>query len=569
MIILSSILSGVPITVAVVGLETNTSDCPYWAHYNHPTKKCECGSDIFSVINCKIAKGPNTEMNVSVIYGYCITLDNREDKAVVGACPYHHRHCPPECRYHLIDRNITAEFCGRINRAGQLCSQCVKDYSPPVHAFYPTCVKCSPGTNNWPKYLALSLLPVIPFLVAIAVFRFSALSPKVTGYILACQILTSPILIRSLVHTHKREIDGKVQLTLYFLSLSGIWNLDAFNLIYSPYCINPNATTLQVLSLDYLSALSPLIIIIFTYTLVRLHYNNCRLVVWLWRPFISCFVRCRRQWDMQNSLVDAFATFLLLSFVKISNVSLDLLTPTILWNSRGKVEGIALYYEGSVNFFGNTHLPYAILAITVLSVFIILPILLLCLYPCPCFQRALNRFHCNSAVLHFFMNSFQGCFKDGTNGTKDCRWFSAIYLLLRLALHIGFIVCNNFFSTFVLTVVLLGMIVLLATIQPYKEQKYTKVDIAFIAILCLALNSAWELHGKSLHSLSSSVDKMYLLFAPMVILYPLWLLFCYVLQISRNLRRRFLERLKLSLSVHFRRKKYTTLNEVSPLLKIN
>ena len=30
--------------------------------------------------------------------------------------------------------------------------------------------------------------------------------------------------------------------------------------------------------------------------------------------------------DMQNSLVDAFATFLLLSFVKISNVSLDLLT---------------------------------------------------------------------------------------------------------------------------------------------------------------------------------------------------------------------------------------------------
>ena len=355
--VLSSILSWGPIGTAVVGLKTNASACPYWAHYNHDTEKCECGSDIFSIVNCKSAKGPTTEMNVSVIYGYCITLDS----------------------------------------------------------------KCSPGTNNWPKYLAISLLPVFPFLVAIAVFRFSALSPKVTGYILTCQILTSPILIRSLVHSRKREIDGKVQLTLYFLSLSGIWNLEAFNLIYSPFCIHSKATTLQLLSLDYLSALSPLIIILFTYTLVRLHYNNCRLVVWLWRPFISCFVQCRRQWDMQNSLVDAFATFLLLSFVKISNVSLDLLTPTILWNSRREVERIALYYEGSVTFFGKTHLPYAILAITVLSVFIILPILLLCLYPCPCFQRALNRFHCNSAVLHFFMNSFQGCFKDGTNGTKDCR----------------------------------------------------------------------------------------------------------------------------------------------------
>ena len=45
---------------------------------------------------------------------------------------------------------------------------------------------------------------------------------------------------------------------------------------------------------------------------------------------------------MQNSLVDAFATFLLLSFVKISNVSLDLLTPTSLWNSQSEVEGITL-----------------------------------------------------------------------------------------------------------------------------------------------------------------------------------------------------------------------------------
>ena len=563
--VLSSILSRVPIGITVVGLETNASACPYWAHYNHDTKRCECGSDIFSIVNCKSAKGPITEMNVSVIYGYCITLDSREDKAVVGACPYHHQHCTPECHYHLINSNLTAEFCGRIKRAGQLCGQCMEGYSPPVYAFYSNCVKCSPGTNNWPKYLAISLLPVFPFLVAIAVFRFNALSPKVTGYILTCQILTSPILIRSLVHSRKREIDGKVQLTLYFMSLSGIWNLEAFNLIYSPFCIHSKATTLQVLSLDYLSALSPLIIILFTYTLVRLHYNNCRLVVWLWRPFISCFVRCRRHWDMQNALVDAFATFLLLSFVKISNVSLNLLTPTILWNSRREVEGIALYYEGSLTFFGKTHLPYAILAITVLSVFIILPILLLCLYPCPCFQRALNRFHCNSAVLHFFMNSFQGCFKNGTTGTKDCRWFSAVYLLLRLALHIGFIVCNNFFSTFVLTVVLLGMIVLLAIVQPYKEKRYTKVDIIFITILCLALNSAWELHGKSAHSLSSYVDEMYLLLAPVVILYPLWLLISYVLQISRSLRKRCLKQLKLPLSEHFNRNN-AILSEVSPLI---
>ena len=78
-------------------------------------------------------------------------------------------------------------------------------------------------------------------------------------------------------------------------------------------------------------------------------------------------------------------------------------------------------------------------------------------------------------------------------------------------MHVGFIVCNNFFSTFVLTLALLGMIVLLATMQPYKKQKYTKVDITAIAIMCLAVNSSWELRGKDIHSLSSNIDKLYLI----------------------------------------------------------
>ena len=517
----------------------NESDCQYWSHYNRDTGKCECGSDLFSIVKCKTVEGSNTEVNISVIYGYCITLNKGQTRAVVGACPYHHQHCPPRCLYHLLYKNITAIMCGHTNRAGQLCGQCLDGYSPPVYSYYAECVSCSPGTNNWPKLLALSLLPAIPFLLATAVFRFNALSPYMTGYVFASQIFTSPVVVRALIHNHKRELHNVGQLT-FFLAMSGIWNLDGLKVLFSPFCLHPRATTLQVLSLDYLTAVYPLLLIILCYTLVRLHYNNCRLVVLLWRPFIPCFARYRRQWDIQNSLVDAFATFLLLSYVKVSSVSLDLLTPTILWNSAGRGYGSALYYDGTVNYFSKAHLPYVILAITVLSVFSISPIILLCLYPCGCCQRALNRLQWNSTALHFFMNSFQGCFKDGTNGTRDCRWFSSLYLLSRLALHIGFIVCNNSFSTFVLTVILLGMIVLLASVQPYKNPRYTKVDIAFISITCLFANSAWELHGRSVHSLSSQVDRMYFLFAPVVIFYPFFLLFLYIFRVSSKQRMRCL-----------------------------
>ena len=513
-------------------LQIGSSNCHYWSHYNRETNTCDCGSDLFSIVSCET--GSNTEVNVSVIKGYCMTLNNKRDGAVVGACSYHFEHCHRACHYVSVSRNLSSDFCQDYERTGQLCGLCVDGYSPPVYSYYAECVRCIKGANNWPKYLAVSLLPTTVFLLALVIIRFRATSPQMTAYIILCQVVTSPIVLRTFVNSfrfNKRHISSAGD--LYF-SIPGVWNLDFFRLFYTPFCLHPNATTLQVLSLDYIIAVYPLLLIILTYILVRLHYNNCRLVVWLWRPFVGCFARCRRQWDIQNSLVDAFATFLLLSYVKFFSVSFDLLTPTILWDSKASIAGIALYYDGSMEYFGIRHLPYAVLAISVLMVLTLLPILLLCLYPCHCFQRFLNRHHCNSQVLHYFMDSFQGCFKDGTNGTKDCRYFSALYLITRLAIHLAFIVTNNTFSTFFQTVITLSMMALLACFQPYKKQLYTKLDIIFMAILCVVLNSAWEIHGKNYHELSSLIDRLFILLAPVPVIYPLCLILHYILKRSTS-----------------------------------
>ena len=142
-----------------------------------------------------------------------------------------------------------------------------------------------------------------------------------------------------------------------------------------------------------------------------------------------------------------------------------------------------VYYDGNVAYFGESH--YAILAITILIIFTFLPILLLCLYPCRCFQRFLNRHSLRSQILHTFVETFQGNFKDGTNGTRDCRYFAALYLIVRVVgyMSLGF---NLISLGFITTLALLLIITFLVSVcQPYKKRFYNAIDIFFTLTLII------------------------------------------------------------------------------------
>ena len=151
-------------------------------------------------------------------------------------------------------------------------------------------------------------------------------------------------------------------------------------------------TTVQALALDYAIAIYPLVLIIITYLLVELHDHDFKIIVCFWKPFHKCFTHLRRKWNIKLSLINAFATFLLLSFVKFSSVSFDLLLPTRVFNIHGEQLSIYLFYDGTTKYFGKEHLPYyGILAVAVLLVFNIFPLLLLCLYPCRCFHAEMPK----------------------------------------------------------------------------------------------------------------------------------------------------------------------------------
>ena len=85
--------------------------------------------------------------------------------------------------------------------------------------------------------------------------------------------------------------------------------------------------TLQSLALDMAVGIYPLLLMVLSYFLIQLYDNNFRPIVILWKPFHRVFSLFRSNWEIRTSIVDAFATFLLLSNVKFLSVSYDLLVP--------------------------------------------------------------------------------------------------------------------------------------------------------------------------------------------------------------------------------------------------
>ena len=157
--------------------------------------------------------------------------------------------------------------------------------------------------------------------------------------------------------------------------------------------------------------------------------------------------------------------------------------PVSLYNQQGHtLSQLYLFNQGDVAFLGSQHLPYACLAISFLLTFTMLPMVLLFLYPCSCFQVCLNRTGCSWQSLHTFMDTFQGHYKNGTNGTRDFRFFSGLYLLLRIAVY-ALTMLNYQIGSFTYTSVCTSVLAFgVAIARPYKLYVYSVIDTFFLAM---------------------------------------------------------------------------------------
>ena len=414
---------------------------------------------------------------------YCMTSSDVANTEVVGNCVYNCGTNSSIRTYYSIPRDVSAldnASCGEYNRRGQMCSRCKQGYGVAVYSYNYYCTQCSDYRTNWIWYLGVAFLPLTLFYVAVVAVNLDTTRTILSCYILFGQIVTAPVISNLYEFQEKGSISICLITTVY-----GIWNLDFGRSLYEPFCLHPDLSTHQVIALDYLIAVYPLLLILLTYLLVKLH-DNYRLVVIICKPFYCC-IRCiRKEWNAKASLIDIFATFILLSNVKLLNVSFDLISvPVIVRNSTGhSLPHKYTYFNGSMEYLGREHLPYFVLGVAVILVFNVLPILLLCLYPFRCFQRCLNCCSLSSLSLHIFMDAFQGCYK---TTPRDYRHMSSLNLLFRLVTFIIFYTTVNQSYFTLLGILSSSMIFFIMATRPYKSNSQTNVEgLMFLLIALLA-----------------------------------------------------------------------------------
>ena len=462
---------------------SHDSQCPTW-FFPDPFSNgtCICGDDIHDTVRCN-----NSTKEVAIVDCYCMTY-NKSTGPVVGACFYNCVHSAlNDSLYDLLPSDVTKvnnNMCGHLNREGQLCGKCKEGYSTPVYSYDLKCVQCSTSPFNWMKYILAAFLPLTVFFVLMVSCRLSVTSPKLLAFVLLSQSYGIGANVRIVL----AELDPypiPARLGRILFSLYGIWNLDFFRTLLPYICVSLD--TLQVLALDYAIAFYPLILLVVAYALIQAHTCNLRIISVMCRPFHRCVKHFRSQLNVRTSIVEAFATFLLLSYVKLLSVSSDLLVPTHVYHVNSSSVGLFVYYDATIEYFGREHLPYGVLAVFVLLVFILFPMLLLLLYPMRCFQRCLGCCGVRWHALPIFIDAFQGCYKDGTNGTWDCRYFAGAFLFARILLFIIFALSQTALFYAATLLVLIPLVIAIVIVQPYKPRysTYNVVDSVLVLIMAL------------------------------------------------------------------------------------
>ena len=343
--------------ILVVKVNGIGEDCPIWTSLKNGS--CECG-DYQTIVQCEDYKGARAVQKC-----YCMTTtQHNKSFAVVGSCfltcGITHRHY---LNLHVNKpSDLDKETCGPFHRTGVLCSKCIEGYGLPVYFYNLSCVNCTDYKYNWIKYVAVAYGPLTLFYIAAVIFRISATSGLMICYVTICQMLTIRGLVLLVTNNSFSEYNREIIGIKALITLFSVWNLDIFRSIYPPFCLHPTISALHVLLLDYIVAVYPLILILITYSLVKLH-DRYTLVVWFCKPLYICFHKFRKEWDIKTSLVASFATFYLLSYVKIINVTADILTPNFFYNMQGEKSEHHFYYNASIPYFGKEHLPYAVFAI--------------------------------------------------------------------------------------------------------------------------------------------------------------------------------------------------------------
>ena len=477
--------------------------CPpgYVHDKNNGKGICICSSEkkIFEGISsCN-----STAFNSFLLRGYWVGYEQnhqsnsahlKESDLLLSYCPLQHcfSNSFSEVEHDLPQKPSQEELdtliCGGAQRTGILCSECMKGY---VVYYHSDTSECRPVNNNcklgWLFYILSDIVPVTLLFMAIIIFEVKLTSGSVNGLILYIQISDHMRLQNNGFIVF--PMFAKTALNIYS-TIASMLRLSFFQTDKLAFCLSESASNMDVVAVKYLTVFYTLLLI--AIVVIALRYFNFKAVSKLRSKF--------RQKSLSSSLIHGISGFLVLCYSESTITSLYILTPAELYsmNHTGLYwRKTVPFYDGSLAYFQNKHLTYALPALAIFLVVSILSPLLLLSYPL-CYrvfaclrinESQVTRVLCKILPLEKckpFFDSFQGNFKD------SFRFFSGLYFVYRLTtlLSLAFISKPMTFYIF-----LEGQFVLIALIhaifQPHREKWHSTLDtllfvnLSFINLLTM------------------------------------------------------------------------------------
>ena len=486
-------------------LHVTVMECPA-GHtiINITSGRCECTVNSLPMLFCAPDLG---RYRLRLFIGHCMGYDQNLTNGtfVVSKCPFTATQ-PLHAYVNIMPSSPSSfneDFCIEYNRTGLLCQDCSETYG--IDIFSPTyqCIPCNNSMTyiNWLKAVGAVVGPQTLFFFAVVIFHIGITAPSMTGYIFFSHVIALPLEVITIqsawtVDLNKPDNPNHTKysrlLTDLAISPYRIWSFDYPEILHVSTCIKPSLKIMHAIAFRYLHALYPILLLASALVVIELHARNCKPITYLWKPLCYLCVRFRRKWDIKTSVIDAFATVILLSYSKVINTSLYLLAFNYVRDIQnyGHIQ-TKLDYDTSVAYLEGQHIIFASIAIFMLFTLGMIPPLLLLLYPNRYFFRLLNKTRLgNWRGLHVFVETFHGSFKNRANGSPERRWFAGLYFIFRIIVFLVFVFTEDFVNIYYnLAVVYTVFTLLLVFFKPYKKDRYTNLDACFMGILIIVNTS--------------------------------------------------------------------------------
>ena len=482
-----------------VGLNVEMEQCPPGfvtdQNIKNNSTECACSASVadkryFGIFQCELHS-----YQAYLIHGYWIGYDTEKGSEGTLRSAY----CPRGfCTRKEADeteillpikpsRDAVNDVVCREHRQGKLCGSCSSNMSVYYHSHSYYCWRndrCGLGPL---LYFVSEIIPVTILFMIVLFFNVKLTSGTLNGFIFFIQFIDTMLIdANGFISTHN-VLDTFMSIYLFTYRM---FNLNFFTIDKFSFCLWQGANTLDIISFKYLTILYSITLVIITVLL-----KKCGKGKYL--------VHCRSQnlrgsesskSSVKSTMIHGFSAFFVMCYSQCAKVTLFILTPGRV-HSIGRLYSNTItsvvFYHGDFKYFGDDHIKYAIPALMFAIALVLIPPLLLVVYPLCYKVLALLRIEETRCVnilcrilplerMKPMFDSFQSCFKD------KCRFFAGLYFFYRLVALLSFLITDSLTKFYIaLEVQLIVMLTLQAITYPYRRRWHNIIDVLLFANLAV------------------------------------------------------------------------------------